>query len=243
MPQATLLIVDGHNRDWSESICSGDHVQMLDTLVPPNLATWRALYDARYGEAIMDKLQTSKVAVCGLGGLGSVIATSLGRLGVGELLLIDKDIVEPTNLARQQYSLRHLGMTKADAMASMLKESAPLTKVKAKTLCLDAQNAAEVLAGYDVVCEALDRPDTKAMLIETVLAQCPVATIVAASGMAGYDSGNSITTNKVFSRLYTSGDGTSEGEDGIGLMAPRVGLCANHQATMIMRLLLGEVTP
>ena len=172
-----------------------------------------------------------------------MIATSLGRLGVGELLLIDKDIVEPTNLARQQYSLRHLGMTKANAMASMLKDSAPLTKVKAKTLCLDAQNAAEVLASYDVVCEALDRPDTKAMLIETVLAQCPEATIVAASGMAGYGSGNSITTNKVFSRLYTSGDGTSEGEDGIGLMAPRVGLCANHQATMIMRLLLGEVTP
>lgn len=243
MPQATLLIVNGHSRYWSTPTRQNDEVQLLDKLENPSQETWRALYDARYGKEIMDKLQAARVAICGLGGLGSVIALSLGRLGVGELLLIDKDIVEPTNLARQQYSLRHLGMEKSQAMASILAESAPLTKVKHLTLCLDKHNVPEVLSGYDIICEALDRPDTKAMLIETVLSHFPNTPLVAASGMAGYGSISTITTKKVFGSLYMAGDGESEGEDGIGLMAPRVGLCANQQATMIMRLILGEVTP
>jgi sulfur carrier protein ThiS adenylyltransferase len=68
----------------------------------------------------------------------------------------------------------------------------------------------------------------------------PQTTVVAASGMAGYGSNNSITTRKVSRRLYLVGDSVSEAAPGNGLMAPRVGIAASHQANQVVRLILGE---
>ncbi|MDO4281666.1 MAG: sulfur carrier protein ThiS adenylyltransferase ThiF [Peptococcaceae bacterium] len=240
---ANALIVGGHARPWQTPTRDGDEAIFLDATSAPDARTWRAIYDARYGRAIMEQLQAGRVAVCGLGGLGSLVAIELGRLGVGELLLVDFDAVEPTNLARQQYQLRHLGMTKTAAMAEILAECAPLTRVTTHTLRLAPDNIAATLADWPIVCEALDRPDAKAMLTAELLALDPRPTMVGASGMAGYGSGNAIGVKEALPGFYLAGDGSSEGEEGIGLMAPRVGLCASAQATMIMRLLLGETTP
>lgn len=240
---ADALIVNGHSKVWDTAVTEDDEVLMLDSRTAPSKAVWRAIYDARYGKDIMDRLQAAKVAICGLGGLGSLIALELGRLGVGTLLLIDDDTVEPTNLARQHYTMRHIGQNKTDAMAAQLSEAAPLTRVITQCIHLNRENIAELLGDYPMVCEAVDRPETKAALTEVILAACPQTTIIGASGMAGYGPGNAITAKKIFSRLYMVGDGESEGEEGIGLMAPRVGLCASAQATLIMRLILGETTP
>lgn len=65
-------------------------------------------------------------------------------------------------------------------------------------------------------------------------------TIVAASGMAGYGSNNSITTKKISDKFYLVGDGESEAKPGCGLMAPRVAIAANHQANTVLRIILGE---
>lgn len=241
--EANALIVNGHSKPWTTPIANADHVIMLNRQAPPTQEVWRAIYDARYGKDIMTKLQKGKVAICGLGGLGSLIAIELGRLGVGSLLLIDDDIVDATNLARQHYTMRHIGMNKTDALAESLSLMAPLTSVITKTMHLTRDNMVETLHDYPIICEAVDRPETKAALSEVVLSALPQATLVGASGMAGYGSGNAITAKKLFSRLYMVGDGESEGEEGIGLMAPRVGLCASAQATLIMRLLLGEANP
>ena len=238
-----LLIVNGHSTSWATPIRANDHVIMLDSHTTPTPKVWRAIYDARYGKNIMDRLQSGKVAICGLGGLGSLIAIELGRLGVGTLLLIDDDTVEPTNLARQQYVFSDLGCYKTNALARHLQESAPLTTVHTQNIHLSKDNMADTLSAYPIICEAVDRPETKAALTEVVLSDLPQATLVGASGMAGFGSGNAITAKQIFSRLYMVGDGESEGEEGIGLMAPRVGLCASAQATLIMRLLLGEANP
>ena len=104
-------------------------------------------------------------------------------------------------------------------------------------------NAVHLFAGCDVVCEAFDRADQKAMLIETLLERLPDTPIVSGSGMAGYGSANAMRTERRFGRLYVCGDGASDIADGIGLMAPRVALCAAQQATMVLRLLLGEREP
>lgn len=234
------LIVNGHSKPWTTPITASDHVIMLDRQSTPTATVWRAIYDARYGKDIMDRLQNAKVAICGLGGLGSLIAIELGRLGVKTLLLIDDDIVDATNLARQHYTMRHIGMNKTEALAEELAIMAPLTTVITKNIHLTRDNIADTLAEYSVICEAVDRPETKAAITEAVLSDLPNATLIGASGMAGYGSGNDITAKKIFSRLYMVGDGKSEGEEGIGLMAPRVGLCASAQATLVMRLLLGE---
>ena len=75
------------------------------------------------------------------------------------------------------------------------------------------------------------------MLTNTVLSELPDKYLVAASGMAGMGVTNSIKTRRITSRFYICGDETSEVSDGIGLVAPRVALCAAHQALTVLRIL------
>ena len=81
------------------------------------------------------------------------------------------------------------------------------------------------------------------MLVSTLLAGLPDTTVVAGSGMGGTGSANAIRTKKAMGRLYLCGDGESDIALGQGLMAPRVAVCASHQATMVMKLLLGKSEP
>ena len=62
-------------------------------------------FDARFPSRMKEKLQNASVAIAGLGGLGSNIAVSLARSGVGHLLLVDFDLVDVTNLNRQMYMI------------------------------------------------------------------------------------------------------------------------------------------
>ena len=78
------------------------------------------------------------------------------------------------------------------------------------------------------------------MLVNGVLEQLPNCYLVAASGMAGMDTPNTIQTRKVMGRFYLCGDETSDVADTIGLVAPRVMLCAAHQAHTVLRILAGE---
>ena len=201
--------------------------EMLDALV------------LRQGADVVRKLQATTVAVCGLGGLGSNIAISLARAGVGKLILIDFDRVDVTNLHRQQYKAGQVGMAKPDALLSNLKEIAPYTEFETHFEKVTAENVSALLAHADVVCEAFDNAEAKAMLVNAVLETMPDKYLVAASGMAGFDSGNAIMTRRVTKRFYICGDGKSDVNDGIGLVAPRVMLCAAHQALTAIRLILG----
>lgn len=198
-----------------------------------------AALERRQGVDAVRKLQAATVAVCGLGGLGSNIAISLARAGVGKLILIDFDCVDVTNLHRQQYKACQVGLPKPDALLANLKEIASYTEYEIHSEKVTAENAAVLLAKADVVCEAFDVAEAKAMLVNTMLESMPEKYLVAASGMAGYDSGNSIVTRKVTKRFYVCGDGKSDVNDGIGLIAPRVMLCAAHQALTAIRLILG----
>ena len=77
------------------------------------------------------------------------------------------------------------------------------------------------------------------MLINTLLTETKNVTVVSGSGMAGYESSNTIKPKKINNRFYICGDSVTPAEIGRGLMAPRVGICAMHQANTILRLLLG----
>lgn len=198
---------------------------------------------ARHGAEIQQKLDRATVGIAGLGGLGSNIAVHLARLGVGRLILVDFDTVEVSNLNRQHYTMKDIGVPKTLALLEQLEEINPYLQYEPHTERIIPANAARLFAGCDVVCEAFDRADQKAMLIETLLAQLPDTPIVSGSGMAGIGSANDIRTERRFGRLYVCGDGTSDIADGVGLMAPRVAVCAAQQATMVLRLLLGETEP
>ena len=79
----------------------------------------------RQGVRLQSKFSSATAAVCGLGGLGSNIAVSLARAGIGKLILIDFDRVDITNLHRQQYKASQIGEYKTAALSANLKEIAP----------------------------------------------------------------------------------------------------------------------
>ena len=206
----------------------------------PTREEWNQALIERHGKDLQEKFSSATVAVCGLGGLGSNIAIALVRAGIGKLLLIDFDRVDITNLHRQQYKANQIGLYKADALAENLVEIAPYTEITAVTAKITEENFADLLKGADVVCEAFDNAETKAMLVNGVLERLPDCYLVAASGMAGMDTPNTIRTRKVMGRFYLCGDETNDVADTIGLVAPRVMLCAAHQAHTVLRILAGE---
>ena len=194
----------------------------------------------RHTRPVFDKLKNARSAIAGLGGLGSNIAISLARAGVGELFLVDFDRVDLSNLNRQQYEIADLGSYKTETLFARLRRINPYIKISYNTIKVTPENAAELFGSFNIVCEAFDRADMKAMLINTLLADCPDTVIVSGSGMAGYLSSNTIKTKQVFRRLYICGDTVTDMHDTNGLMAPRVAICANHEANMVIRLILGE---
>lgn len=195
-----------------------------------------ALID-RHGTELFHKFSSATVALCGLGGLGSCIATALARAGIGKLILIDFDRVDITNLHRQQYKASQIGMKKTAALAANLREFAPYIELETHTVKIDKSNVISLLGSADVICEAFDNPYAKAMLTDTVLENLHDKFLVAASGMAGMGDANSILTRKITDRFYLCGDGVSDVSDGVGLVASRVMLCAAHQAHTVLRIL------
>lgn len=200
---------------------------------------WYSTLEKRHGADLQRKFSSACVAVCGLGGLGSNVAVSLARSGVGTLLLIDFDKVDMSNLHRQQYAVSQLGMCKTDAMKQTLAEIAPYCNVVTHTVKLKEDNLS-LIADCDIVCECFDNTEYKAMLVNGVSEYYPEKYIVAASGMSGLHTGNTIQTKKFGKRLYICGDGTSDVADDGTLFAPRVMLCAAHQANTVLRIIAGE---
>lgn len=200
---------------------------------------WLDVLEQRHGTDLQQKISSACIAVCGLGGLGSNVAISLARAGVGKLLLIDFDKVDISNLHRQQYAVSQLGMYKTEAMKQTLAEIAPYCEIVTHTVKLTEENLS-LIADCDIVCECFDNAECKAMLANGVAERYPEKYIVAASGMSGLHTGNSIQTKKVGKRLYICGDGASDVDNDGTLFAPRVMLCAAHQANTVLRIITGK---
>ena len=206
----------------------------------PTREEWTQALEMRHGAELHRRFSSAVVAVCGLGGLGSNIAIALARAGIGKLILIDFDRVDITNLHRQQYKAEQIGVCKTEALAENLREIAPYLEIGFHTVRLTEENAAELLRSADIICEAFDDAEAKAILTETVLTRMPDKYFIAASGMAGLSSANSIRTRRITNRFYLCGDEISDVNDDIGLVSSRVMLCAAHQAHTVLRILAGQ---
>lgn len=185
-------------------------------------------------------LRGASVAVAGCGGLGSNIAVWLARAGVGRLHLVDFDTVELSNLNRQQFELADLGVPKVDALAARIARVNPYARVTVDRVRLDAENAAGLLGAFPLVAEAFDDPAAKATLVDTLLALPGGPVVVGASGMAGWGPAGTIATRRVTGRFYLCGDESADVATTPALLASRVAVCAGHQATALIRLILGE---
>lgn len=205
----------------------------------PTKEQMRRALEERHVAELQNKLGNSTVAICGLGGLGSNIAVSLARAGVGRLILIDFDRVDVSNLHRQQYLASQTGLYKTDALKENLRSIAPYIEIETHTVKITEDNLQALLGRADVICEAFDKAEEKGTLVNGVLEKLPRKYLVAASGMAGLGTANSIKTRKITKYFYLCGDEVSDVSDGIGLVAPRVMLCAAHQAHAVVRILAG----
>ena len=190
-------------------------------------------------KGISEKLKKAKVCILGLGGLGSNVAVLLARAGLGSLKLVDFDIVEASNLNRQQYRISHIGMKKTEAIRTIIKEINPFVEIETLDVKVDRENILSIVGDIEIVVEAFDIAETKAMAIEELLTNGNKM-LVSASGMAGLGSANEIITRKIRDNFYLVGDNYSDYEEYSGIMSTRVMICAAHQANVVLRLILGE---
>lgn len=239
-PEADIVIHNGFPRAGDPPLRDGDQVVLIRRGEIPSPEELEALMVARHTPGVHQKVKEARVGIAGLGGLGSSVAVALARVGVGTLVLADFDVVEPSNLNRQQYFVDQIGMSKVKAMTENLARINPYVRVEGHEVVLDRENVPRIFASTPIIVEAFDRAEMKEMIITTVLEHMPGHIVVAASGLAGYGPNNTIRTQRISPQLYIVGDHVSAARPGWGLMAPRVGIAAHHQANLVLRLILGE---
>lgn len=237
---ADVVIYNGFIIKQDCELKKNDNLVFIKKGEMPRAEDMEAMLLSRHTPYVHEKIKSCRVGIAGLGGLGSNVAVSLARTGIGRLLLVDFDVVEPSNLNRQQYFIKHLGMKKTDALEQLIKDCNPFIKIEKRDTFLDDTNIQDVFKDVDIIVEAFDNPISKAVLVNTVLSKMKDKKIISASGMAGYFSSNSIVTRKIKNNFYLIGDGENEAKPGCGLMAPRVAIAANHQANAVLRIILGE---
>ncbi|MBI1321438.1 MAG: sulfur carrier protein ThiS adenylyltransferase ThiF [Candidatus Hydrogenedens sp.] len=238
-PAADVVVYNGAPMREDVPLQSGDAVVLIQRGEIPPEEELEALMASRHTPGVHRRVKQACVGIAGAGGLGSAIAIALARVGVGRLVVADFDIVEPSNLNRQQYFVRQLGQLKVEALRDNLRDINPYVQVDIHPVRLTPENIPAVFADAAVMVEAFDAADQKAMLTETWRMAYPDRPIVVATGLAGHMPSNTIRTRRL-GNLIIVGDGVTAAAPGTGLMAPRVGVAAHHQANAVLRLLLGE---
>lgn len=187
------------------------------------------------------ELKDAVVGIAGLGGLGSNVAVALTRLRVGKLVVADYDVVEPSNLNRQNYFDDQIGKHKVDMSIENLTRINPEADIEGHKVRLTADNIPTLFKDCHVIAECFDRADQKQMIVETVLSKMKDVIVVTVSGLAGYGRSNDIRTRRISDRLVLVGDTVSGIGPGIPLTASRVGVAAYHQANAITEILKNEI--
>lgn len=237
--ESNVTIINGFETSEDKVLTENDELTFIKKGKIPNRDELEELMVSRHTKGVFEKLKKSTIGVAGLGGLGSNIAIALSRIGIGKLVLVDFDVVEPSNLNRQQYYIRHIGMNKTEAIKDLIYEINPYVEIEIINKYINSINAIDIFKDCDVVIEAFDNAKCKAELVNTILVNTNKY-VIGGSGMAGSFSSNSIVTRKVTSKFYICGDEENEAKEGSGLMAPRVIIAAGHMANMAVRILLEE---
>ena len=190
-------------------------------------------------EEIIVILKEKTVGIAGAGGLGSNCAVSLVRVGLGNIIIADFDIVSETNLNRQYYFRDQIGQKKVVALRDNLIRINPRLNITVIDDFITAENIPGIFKNCDVIIEAFDQADQKEMLIETVLTHFPEKPLVVGLGMAGWGMNDTIRLRQI-DNMYICGDEVSEIGPELPPIAPRVGIVANMQANVVLEILLGS---
>ena len=163
------IYINGKNAKFSGGLTTqlkdGDEVYILpavaggsDDLSPKELDRFSRqvmLEEIGYGGQL--KLKKSKICVVGVGGLGNPITSRLVAMGIGNLRIVDRDVIELSNLHRQtMYDEDDVGQIKVETAAKKLQKLNPDCKIESLAISVNDYNAKEVIDGCDVVIDALD---------------------------------------------------------------------------------------
>lgn len=237
-PDADIFIINGFPVSGETLLVEEDSCWLIRRGEMPDAEEMERLLYARHTPGVHDRIRKSSVGVMGLGGLGSMVAFALARIGVGHLLLVDFDLVDPSNLNRQNYFVDQVGLKKTEALRANLSRVNPYLRVETIDTVLTEQNIPIIFEKVDVLAECFDSAEMKATALRCVLTALKGKPFVGSSGVAGYGDNNQIVTSKIRPGVYLVGDRETAARPGEGLMAPRVGIAAHHQANQILRLLL-----
>ncbi len=183
-------------------------------------------------------LESVRIGIAGAGGLGSNVAAHLVRAGVRKLVICDFDEVNASNLNRQFFFRDQLGQKKVAALGENLRRIEDGLDLTLLDLRLTAENAAPTFASCDMVIEAFDNAEAKAMLLAALL---PLGKrLIAASGLAGWGRSAALKVRRLGANLILVGDGETGVSEGCAPASPRVGIAAALQANTAIAWLLGK---
>lgn len=181
---------------------------------------------ARNPPGMTEALSGATAGIAGLGGLGSNIAAMLARSGIGRIVAADFDRVEPSNLNRQNYGIDDLGLLKTEATERALRRIRPGIAFEGHAVRLGPDNIPEIMRGCDVVIEALDGPEDKAMLVSAVLEKMPGTPVICGNGMSGFGDADRIVRRHLGKLVTVCGDMRDGGVSPPRVAAPKVTACA-----------------
>lgn len=205
----------------------------------------RQLVLKELGQEGQEKLAKSKVAVVGLGGLGTVSSLYLALAGVGHLRLIDQDTVEQQNLHRQVlYTPKDLSYPKAEVSAKRLMKVNPFITVEAVPENLNADNIERLLKDVNCVVDGLDNMRTR-YLINRTCAKLKIPYVYgAAIGMEGNLSVFAPPETPCLECVLPNiNDGSLPTCDVRGVLGATPGIIGTMQAMETIKLLAGVGTP
>ena len=239
-PQCDTMILNGFPARPDALLSEGDTVTIYSRSVMPDEDEFEAILAARHTPGVHNRVKSATVGLAGLGGLGSTAGVALVRLGIGNLIIADFDIVEPSNLNRQQYFADQIGMKKTEACAANFRRVNSYINLIAHDIVLARDNFAGVFEACDVVLECFDTPDAKRMAYAVARTQMRDTHFVMVSGIAGFQSAEHIRARRIAPNVVLIGDDVSEAQPGSGLMSPRVSVAAGMQANVALNILLGR---
>ena len=130
---------------------------------------WDTVLEGHLAAEQCKVLASARIGMAGAGGLGSNCAVFLARTGIRDFVIADPDVVALSNLNRQHFFPRHLGLPKVEALGAVLRELNPSVILRLEQRALDGPSACALFAGCDIVVEAVDDPEVKKNLVEALL--------------------------------------------------------------------------
>jgi len=180
-------------------------------------------------------IQSKRIGIGGAGGLGSNCAMILIRSGFCHLEILDKDVIDASNLNRQQYFLNEIGQKKVSVLKKRLLDINPEADITIHDIHWTPEIGEHYFKNCDFIVEAFDQAEWKHKFIEYY--QDKVKTLVSGVGMAGLLEKQPMTIKKV-GNIYFAGDRATDSAKGHPPMAPRVTMCAAMMSEIILDLTL-----